>query len=154
LANRKYFYEKLHAELERSFRKGGRVAVLFMDLDNLKQINDTYGHEAGDLLLKEVADRIKSSIRKTDLAARMGGDEFTLLITDIKSREDAIDVSGKIYKLMDTPFYINDIPVKAQISIGISIFPDDGSDVNQLIGKADNEMYAVKNRKKRNAASG
>lgn len=154
LANRKCFYEKLQAEIERSFRKGDKIAVLFMDLDNMKQINDTYGHEAGDLLLKEVAYRIKSSIRKTDLAARVGGDEFTLLVTDIKSHEAAEEVSKKIYRLMDTPFYINNVPVKIQISIGISIFPDDGRDVNHLISKADNEMYVVKNKKRENRMSG
>lgn len=154
LANRKRFYEKLQAELERSFRTGGKIAVLFMDLDNTKEINDTYGHEAGDLLLKEVANRIKSSIRKTDLAARMGGDEFTLLITDIRSRENAINVSKKIYRLVEAPFYINDIPVNIRISIGISIFPDDGRDVNQLISKADNEMYIEKNKKRLNKISG
>lgn len=148
LANRKLFYEKLNIELERTFRNGDKNAILFIDLDNLKQINDSYGHEAGDLLLKEVANRIKSNIREIDLAARMGGDEFTVLIVDIKNRDAAEAVMQKIYGLLDKPLLINGVPTQIQASIGFSIFPDDGRDMNQLISKADNEMYAVKLKKK------
>ena len=148
LANRKLFYEKLNIELERTFRNGDKNAILFIDLDNLKQINDSYGHEAGDLLLKEVANRIKSNIREIDLVARMGGDEFTVLIVDIKSRDAAEAVMQKIYGLLDKPLLINGVPTKIQASIGFSIFPDDGRDMNQLISIADNEMYAVKLKKR------
>ncbi|MEN6314290.1 MAG: diguanylate cyclase [Clostridiaceae bacterium] len=148
LANRKYFYEKLHIELERSFRKGDKTAILFLDLDGFKQINDNYGHEAGDTLLQEVANRIKSNIREIDTVARMGGDEFTLLIVDITSRNAAEAVSKKISELFDEPVLINDIPVHIQASIGISVFPDDGRDMKQLVSKADNEMYAVKLKKR------
>ena len=148
LANRKLFYEKLNIELERTFRNGDKNAILFIDLDNLKQVNDSYGHEAGDLLLKEVANRIKSNIREIDIAARMGGDEFTILVVDIKSRDAAQAVMQKIYGILDKPFFINGVPIKIQASIGFSIFPDDGSDMNQLISKADNEMYAVKLKKR------
>lgn len=148
LANRKFFYEKLHIELERSFRKGDKTAILFLDLDGFKQVNDNYGHEAGDILLQEVANRIKSNIREIDTVARMGGDEFTLLIVDITSRSAAEAVSKKISQLMDSPFIINDIPLRIQASIGISIFPDDGRDMKQLVSKADNEMYAAKQEKR------
>jgi len=144
LANRKYFYEKLHIELERSFRKGDKTAILFLDLDGFKQINDNYGHEAGDILLHEVANRIKSNIREIDTVARMGGDEFTLLIVDITSRSAAEAIANKIEVMLDNPILIDNMPVYIQASIGISIFPDDGRDMKQLVSKADNEMYAVK----------
>lgn len=148
LANRKFFYEKLHIELERSFRKGDKTAILFLDLDGFKQINDNYGHEAGDNLLQEVANRIRSNIREIDTVARMGGDEFTLLIVDITSRDAAEAVSKKISGLLDSPILINGIPTQIQASIGISVFPDDGRDMKQLVSKADNEMYAVKLKKR------
>lgn len=148
LVNRKYFYEKLHEELERSFRKGGKAAVLFLDLDDCKLINDNYGHETGDVVLQRVAKLIKSNIREIDTVARMGGDEFTLLLVDIKSRSDAEAVSEKITEMLNNPIMIGDLPVYIQASIGISIFPDDGRDMKQLLNKADNEMYAVKLEKK------
>ena len=148
LANRKYFYERLHNELERSIRTGNKAAVLFIDLDGFKAVNDQYGHEAGDSLLKEVADRMKSSIRETDVAARMGGDEFTLLVTDIADRIAAQAVANKILNILDHPVMIDGNPVRIQASIGISIFPDDGVDLNLLLSKADHEMYMVKRGKK------
>ncbi len=148
LANRKHFYEKLHLEMERTLRKKEKAAVLFLDLDGFKMINDNYGHEAGDTLLIEVANRLKKILRETDTVARMGGDEFTLLITDISGRDAAEAVAKKILDMLDVPISLGEISVYIPASIGISIFPDDGGDINQLMNKADNEMYVVKKRKK------
>lgn len=148
LANRKYFYEKLHVELERSIRKGDKTAILFLDLDGFKQVNDNYGHETGDSILQEVANRIKANIRDTDTVARMGGDEFTLLITDINNRSAAEAIAKKILDVLDKPIIIGSNSVHIQASIGISISPDDGADMNQLLNKADNEMYALKRKKR------
>lgn len=148
LANRKYFYERLHQELERSIRIGNKLAILFLDLDGFKLVNDTYGHEVGDLLLKEVAKRIKANIRETDLVARMGGDEFTLLILDILNLDAAKTAAQKLSDVLGRPFMLENNPVHVQASIGISIFPDDGGDMNLLLSKADNEMYTVKRAKK------
>lgn len=145
LANRKAFYERLHIELERSLRTGRKAAILFLDLDGFKLINDNYGHEAGDFLLKEVAGRLKDVLRGTDTVARMGGDEFTLLLTDINDRSKAEIVADKLKKSINEPIIIEGNPMRIQASIGISIFPDDGSDEKQLLSKADQEMYIMKN---------
>jgi len=145
LLNRKAFYERLHIELERSLRTGNKGAILFLDLDGFKLINDKYGHEAGDFLLKEVAGRLKNIMRETDTVARMGGDEFTLLLTDINGRSNADAVADKIRESVSKPIIIEDNPVHIRASIGISIFPDDGSDDKQLLSKADHEMYIMKN---------
>lgn len=145
LSNRKAFYERLHIELERSLRTGNKAAILFLDLDGFKLINDNYGHEAGDFLLKKVAGRLKDVLRETDMVARMGGDEFTLLLTDISDRSDAEIVADKIRKSVSEPIIIEGNPVCIQASIGISISPDDGSNEKQLLSKADYEMYIMKN---------
>lgn len=145
LSNRKAFYERLHIELERSLRTGNKAAILFLDLDGFKLINDKCGHEAGDFLLKEVAGRMKDILRETDTVARMGGDEFTLLLTDINDRSKAEIVADKIRNSISEPIIIEGNPVRIRASIGISIFPDDGSDEKQLLSKADHEMYLMKN---------
>lgn len=145
LSNRKAFYERLHIELERSLRTGNKAAILFLDLDGFKLINDNYGHEAGDFLLKEVAGRLKGILRETDTVARMGGDEFTLLLTDINDRSKAEVVAEKIRESVSEPIIIEGNLVRIRASIGISIFPDDGSDEKQLLSKADHEMYIMKN---------
>ena len=145
LSNRKAFYEKLHIELERSLRTGKKAAILFLDLDGFKLINDNYGHEAGDFLLKEVAGRLKNITRETDTVARMGGDEFTLLLTDISDRSNAEAAAEKIRKSVSEHIIIEGNPVRIRASIGISVFPDDGSNEKQLLNKADHEMYIMKN---------
>ena len=144
LPNRKCFYEKLHAEMERMKRKNEKAAVLFVDLDGFKAVNDNHGHEAGDLLLCEVASRMKAQIRESDMVARMGGDEFVLLILDIAGRRDAETVAEKIMKALGSPVMIGEKPVRVQASVGIGIYPDDGDDMDVLINRADNEMYSVK----------
>lgn len=144
LPNRKRFYETLHNELEEAKRKGEKLAVLFVDLDGFKGINDNYGHEAGDILLREVAGRLKANVRVTDLVARMGGDEFTLLILDIYDSKAAETVAGKIVTALEEPVVIGQNRISIQASIGISLFPDDGEGVDFLINQADSKMYTVK----------
>lgn len=148
LPNRKYFYQKLEQALDKGKRTNEKFAVFFLDLDDLKLTNDTYGHEAGDQLLWEVGFRAKSIINKEDVIARIGGDEFTFLIFGIKSIEEAREVANNIIKTINKPISIYGKELNVSSSIGVSIFPEDGYDLGQLIKKADDEMYMIKKRKK------
>lgn len=145
LVNRKYFYERVESELKRALRKNIKAAILFLDLDGFKSVNDKYGHKSGDYLLKEVARRLKGVMRETDTVARMGGDEFTILIVDIEGKSSVEAVVQKIEEALSTPIIIDGESVFIKSSIGSSIFPDDSSDINQLLNIADREMYKMKN---------
>ena len=157
LANRKLFMEMLEPALARAVRNDYSVAVLFMDLDNFKQINDTLGHDMGDLLLQQVSARLNEATRETDLVARQGGDEFLVMIPDIEagqgadeldSRERALRVAEmmaeRIHKAMRLPFALGDTEVNTSMSIGISVFPFDATDVRSLLKNSDAAMYQSK----------
>lgn len=148
LPNRKYFYQILNQTLERASYNNENFAVLFLDLDDLKFVNDNYGHDAGDQLLCEVGLRAKSAIKKEDIVARIGGDEFTFLIFSVNEIEAARETAYKIIKSVNKPINIYDHTFNVSSSIGVSFFPDDGTDMSLLIKKADDEMYIVKKRKK------
>lgn len=148
LANRKHFYERLSQELERAKRKEEIFAVLYIDLDDFKLVNDTYGHETGDYLLCEVGKRIKSCLRESDLISRIGGDEFILLILDIAGLEDAQAVGDKISEALEFPIEKDGVEFIIGASIGISLYPDDGESLNSLINKSDGEMYLKKRNRK------
>lgn len=148
LANRKRFYQLLQNAVERGHRTGEQFAVLFLDLDDLKLVNDTYGHEAGDALLYTVGERIKGVIEKEHFAARIGGDEFTFLITSIDGKDDAKAAAEKIIDAVNRPIYLGGKTFNVRSSMGISIFPHDGRDGSELVKKADMEMYQVKSKKK------
>ncbi|WP_438971707.1 EAL domain-containing protein [Methylophaga sp.] len=144
LANRTVFMDRVEHAIHKSLRDSGRLAVLFLDLDHFKQINDSLGHKAGDMLLEEVAKRIKLCLREGDTVARLGGDEFTLLLEDIRSAEHVGKVAEKVAHEIIKPFQLEATEVTISPSIGISLYPADGRDVDMLIRNADAAMYHAK----------
>ena len=145
LPNRYYMFSYIRSAFARAKRQNSKVALLFLDLNDFKDVNDTHGHAMGDQLLKLVADRLKSILRETDIAARLGGDEFLLLLEGLQHREQAEVVVHKIIKSFAEPFMVKASEVYTSASIGISTFPDDGSSVEQLMQYADTAMYYAKN---------
>jgi diguanylate cyclase (GGDEF)-like protein/PAS domain S-box-containing protein len=144
LPNRKLFMDFLALELAQARRNRRNLAVLFLDLDHFKQINDTLGHAAGDLLLQAVAQRLKRCVRESDTVARIGGDEFNVLMPDLNLSDDVGTVVGKIMGVFDTPFVLDNLEVSATTSVGISMFPEDGNGSEDLVQKADSAMYVAK----------
>ena len=119
---------------------------MFIDLDKFKPINDTYGHEAGDWVLQTVARRIESGLRASDTAARVGGDEFLLLLPDLQSNDDALSVAEKIRMALDKPFVMpSGVTLLASASIGIAIYPDQAQSQEDLLRLGDRAMYEAKN---------
>lgn len=150
LPNRHLFYDRLQQAILQSKRSEQLTAVLFLDLDGFKRINDTLGHNIGDELLKSVARRLRSSVREVDTIARLGGDEFTVILLEIQHAQDAATVARKILSLISTPYKIEEHEFFVTASIGISIYPTDGSDIESLIRKADIAMYRAKGQGKNN----
>jgi diguanylate cyclase (GGDEF)-like protein/PAS domain S-box-containing protein len=142
--NRQFFMALLSKNLIQSRRNRKKLALLYMDINGFKQVNDTLGHGCGDKLLQEVAHRLTTSIRESDTVARFGGDEFAVLMPDLASRDDVNIVLKKILALFDTPFMLDDTAVTSSASIGISLFPDDGANGEELIKNADKAMYEAK----------
>jgi len=149
LPNRRHFETKTEELLDEAKRKGFSFAVLYIDMDRFKNINDTLGHRIGDLLLKEIARRLSiTSRRETDFVCRMGGDEFTVLIPKIKNESDAILLSKKILKTFQTSINVEGYDIRITPSIGISIYPRDGLEAESIIKHADIAMYEAKKRGK------
>ncbi|MED3963150.1 bifunctional diguanylate cyclase/phosphodiesterase [Niallia taxi] len=148
LPNRRFLHNKLSKLIENQTLH--KVAVLFMDLDNFKEINDNLGHEIGDKLLKMTADRLKSGVREVDFVCRYGGDEFILMLENIQSNIEVEERAERIIEAFQEPFQFDGFSWKISGSIGISIFPDDGADLAALIQKADNAMYQIKRTGKNN----
>jgi len=144
LANRLLFGERLDEELNRLGRTGGGLAVMFLDLDRFKEVNDTYGHQAGDELIKMVAKRLSELLRSTDTLSRFGGDEFAVIQTALRSREDADSLARRILDSLTHPFEINGTPVSIGVSIGISLAPDNGLKREELMRLADTALYQAK----------
>ena len=144
LPNRVLFGDRLGQALAASRRGGGKVALLFLDLDRFKGINDSLGHAAGDLLLQSVADRLKLCIREMDSICRQGGDEFMVLLPGIEKREDVAAIAQKILAAMSDPHYIEGRNLVVSFSIGISIYPADADTPEALIQNADAAMYHAK----------
>lgn len=144
LANRRLFIEHLTLEMAHAHRNNKKLAVFFLDLDNFKTINDMLGHAIGDELLKDVARRLRSCIRASDLAARFGGDEFNILMYDITGPEEMAISARKILSVFNDPFMISGHELHVSTSIGISIYPDDGKDTDDLLKHADMAMYHSK----------
>lgn len=145
LPNRLLFKDRLDQALAVARRHGDQtVAVMFLDLDRFKLINDSLGHDMGDLLLKEVARRMRASVREVDTVARLGGDEFTVLLPDIAERKNAEMVAGKILAATRQRYDLDGREVFVTTSIGISLYPDDGKDADTLMKNADTAMYHVK----------
>jgi diguanylate cyclase (GGDEF)-like protein len=144
LPNRVLFIDRLNREIARAERDGLRFAVLALDLDRFKVINDTLGHGAGDQLLAEIARRLSNSIRAVDTVARTGGDEFLLLIADIREPADVAVIATKIVAALDKPISLSGTEVHASASVGISLYPADGSEPDSLVAHADEAMYFAK----------
>jgi diguanylate cyclase (GGDEF)-like protein len=144
LANRLLLLDQFVFAIAAARRKGGRLAVLFVDLDGFKSINDTLGHRIGDTALRHAAECLRGAVRKGDVVSRHGGDEFVVLLTDIIEPDDAVRVAGKMLACLGSPERVGDHVVRLGASIGISLFPDDGTDPEQLIQLADAAMYQAK----------
>lgn len=144
LPNRQLFYERLRQAVVHSKRNTKMLAILFIDLDGFKTVNDTLGHRAGDLLLKSIAEKLKSSVRENDTVARLGGDEFTIKLADIVHPRDATKVAEKILRLFFEPFTVEGKELFITASIGISIYPHHGHDAEMLVKNADLAMYRAK----------
>ncbi len=144
LPNRSLFNEHLEIMLQNSRRHKKMLALLFLDLDGFKTINDTHGHSAGDTLLQEICERMRSCVRKDDIVARMGGDEFTILLGELATPTDASLVAMKLIKKINEPVVINSAICHVGVSIGISLFPHSGDNPDTLLRLADDAMYAAK----------
>jgi len=145
LPNRAYLTERLTTILALARRHGTLVAIMFIDLDNFKTVNDTLGHHVGDVLLKQVAVRIKEVLREADLVSRLGGDEFLVILADFATPEDAGKVAQKLLQVISAPIMLEAQQICAAASIGISVFPRDGDNADDLIRRADAAMYSAKN---------
>ncbi len=144
LPNRILLHDRLEQALAQAQRSRHRVAVMFLDLDRFKSVNDTLGHAIGDELLKEVAQRLVSVVRAVDTVSRLGGDEFVVVLHEISSPDDAVQVAEKILGALALPVSIGSYQLRITSSIGISIFPDDGDEVFALMKNADTAMYHAK----------
>jgi diguanylate cyclase (GGDEF)-like protein len=151
LANRALFNDRLEHGIAQAKRHRRILAVMFVDLDNFKSINDTYGHQAGDAVLRTIANRLKHNTREDDTVSRYGGDEFLYLLTQIHEQKDIAMIAVKILNAIQAPCNVSvrdDIVIPClEASIGISIFPKDGATANALIKSADQAMYGAKEKK-------
>jgi len=144
LANRSLLAEQLRLVITQAKRDHKKAAILFIDLDGFKPVNDTYGHTVGDIVLKEVALRLHNLTRESDLASRPGGDEFVIVLSTIHEDIHAITFAQKIISSINEPFYVNSNEINLGASVGISYYPADGDTVEKLIGYADMAMYEAK----------
>ena len=145
LPNRRLFHDRLETAIARAQRQQSRLSLLFIDLNKFKQVNDEYGHACGDLLLKEVAGRLKECVRETDTVARIGGDEFVVILENVTLQEHATLVREKIHQVLATPLPLADgRHLQIAASIGMAHYPEHGSDIQQLVRYADQAMYASK----------
>ncbi len=150
VTNRLFFHDRLQQSILYSQRKKEKLALLFLDLDRFKIINDTLGHYIGDIVLREVAIRLQKCIRETDTISRWGGDEFTIILNDIKQPQDVMKVADKILKSLSKPLFHEDQELYITISMGIALYPEDGKGVRTLLKNADIAMYQAKIKGKNN----
>ena len=148
LLNRASLYERMDAEIARSVREGGSMAIVYLDLDRFKEINDRYGHGAGDMVLQNVSRQILNSIRRSDVAARIGGDEFVVLLPGMGDRAEAGRVADLMVNSIGQTSFFNGNELNAGASVGISIFPEDGTNADTLLNRADEYMYRNKVKRK------
>lgn len=146
LPNRRNFYHQLDIASKRARRYEQRFGLLMIDLNGFKGVNDTYGHRAGDLLLLNIATRLRLSVRQTDMIARIGGDEFVIILDNIDSEEQVRSIAKKLFKKIEKPMLLQQATVELKASIGAAIYPDHGCDLQSLQEKADKAMYVSKSR--------
>ena len=144
LPNRTLFHDRVHQALASARREHVAAAVMIMDLDRFKEVNDTLGHASGDELLKQVGLRLRESLRESDTVARLGGDEFGVLLPKVVDAEAAVAVARKLRTTLEEPFTLHGLALRMEASIGIALFPDHGPDVQSLLQRADVAMYVAK----------
>ncbi|WP_415858075.1 EAL domain-containing protein [Brevibacillus parabrevis] len=148
LPNRRMYTQHLSREIMQAKRFQSNLAVLFLDLDRFKDVNDSFGHDVGDLLLVEAANRLKACLRPGDVVARLGGDEFTVLLGQLADREEAAALANQIMEALQRPFILQDHSFNVSCSIGIALYPEDGDNADDLLKRADTALYTVKSRGK------
>ena len=144
LPNRRLLEDRIGTALQHASRWHHKAAILYLDLDGFKAVNDTYGHAYGDEVLKTVAQRLLASVRKEDTVARLGGDEFMVVLGNVGTLADALGPAAKLVAALSAPFFINDLVLHLSTSIGISLYPDDAQTVDALISSADHALYEAK----------
>ena len=144
LPNRRMFNDRLRQDIKKAARDQLPMALIFIDLDGFKAVNDTLGHDFGDILLKQVAERLLQCVRNTDTVARLGGDEFTVILSELKEPGDVVRIVQEILHSLARPFQLKHEVAHISGSVGISLFPDDGNDAEVLIKNADQAMYLAK----------
>ena len=144
LSNRNHFYEQYEYARHRAERQRSRMAVMSLDLDKFKAVNDAWGHSAGDAVLVEAAKRFVGCLRKVDIVSRFGGDEFVILLTEVKSRDEAALIANKVSACLQAPFYVQNTRLSLSTSIGIALYPDDGQEIEVLLKVSDEELYKAK----------
>ena len=144
LPNRILLQDRLEQSIQRAQRSGDRFAVLLIDLDGFKPVNDEYGHLAGDQVLQEIARRLKAQLRVTDTAARLGGDEFVVIVSDVGERDADLAAATKLLRALSAPIKISNGTVMIGASIGMALYPDHGADIETLLARADSAMYEAK----------
>ncbi len=144
LANRRLFYDRLQQAIRHAHRYGGKVGILYVDMDRFKDINDRHGHHIGDAVLMEVAQQLLDCVRESDSVARLGGDEFVVLLEGVQGRHDCVAAALKIEHSLAHSARFDDLQLDIDASIGQAVYPDDGSDEDALIRAADAAMYRVK----------
>jgi diguanylate cyclase (GGDEF)-like protein len=144
LASRAYFHKHLEDVIKAAHRRSERFALLFLDLDGFKDVNDSLGHDVGDMLLKEIAKRLQDAIRDTDFVARLSGDEFCIMVDNLSDQYDAAYAANRCLELMNEPVNLGKQDIRPRCSIGIAYYPDDGEDSKSLLKAADSAMYAAK----------
>ena len=145
LPNRVLLNDRISHAIGLAHRHSRKLAVLLLDLDRFKEVNDSWGHAIGDQLLRSVAQRLKSEIRSSDTVSRLGGDEFVVLLSEIAHADDAVLSAEKIRRAIARPYLIASHRLNIAASVGISIYPDDGLDADSLVNRADRAMYHAKN---------
>ena len=153
LGNRNFFDMRLQHALDRAVRQSEQICLLFLDLDGFKAVNDTYGHVAGDGVLREIAGRLMAAARKPDTVARLGGDEFAVVMETGATRAGAQTLCERITGAVVQPIAVDGQSVELGVSIGTAMFPDDCADAETLLRLADDHMYAVKNLARAGAAT-
>jgi len=144
LPNRALYLDRGRQALLAATRRGDRVGVLVVDVDRFKEINDTLGHRYGDELLRQVEPRLRSALRAGDTVARLGADEFGVLLTDVGGDDGAIDVVNRVRQAVEKPFVVDDVPVAVEATVGLALFPDHAANIDDLLQKADVALHAAK----------